>query len=73
MPIEPPDKQFLTAACGYTQLEMFDEANEELEKVDPFIRAAPEILALRIEILSRFEKMGIDAGRRSEIGRIRAR
>jgi hypothetical protein len=46
MALETPDRKFFEAACGYAQLEMFDEANEELEKVDPFLRAAPEILAL---------------------------
>src|SRR5437867_1564490 len=50
MMLEPPDQQFFTAACGYVQLQMFQEANEELEKIDAFLRAAPEILALRIEI-----------------------
>jgi tetratricopeptide (TPR) repeat protein len=39
---------------------MFHDANAELEKIDPFLRAAPEILALRIEIyrgLERWELM----------------
>ena len=57
MHIEPPDKQFFEAACGYAQLGMF---HAELEKIDPFLRAAPEILALRIEIyrgLERWELM----------------
>ena len=56
MPIEPPDQQFFNAACGYVQLQMFHEANEELEKIDPFLRAAPEILALRIEIYRGLQK-----------------
>jgi tetratricopeptide (TPR) repeat protein len=58
--LEPPDQQFLTAACGYVQLQMFHEANEELDKIDAFLRAAPEILALRIEIyrgLAKWELM----------------
>jgi len=38
---------------------MYPDANEELEKLDPFVRAAPEILALRIRDLSRFTKMGL--------------
>jgi hypothetical protein len=45
--LEPPDQQFFTAAYGYVQLQMFHEANEELEKIDPFNRAAPEVLALK--------------------------
>jgi tetratricopeptide (TPR) repeat protein len=56
MLLEPPDQQFFTAACGYVQLQMFQEANEELEKTDPFLRAAPEILALRIEIYRGLQK-----------------
>ena len=56
MMLEPPDQQFFTAACGYVQLQMFQEANEELEKIDPFLRPAPEILALRIEIYRKLKK-----------------
>jgi tetratricopeptide (TPR) repeat protein len=54
--LEPPDQQLFEAACGYVQLQMFHEANEGLEKIDPFNRAAPEILALRIEIYQGLEK-----------------
>jgi hypothetical protein len=60
MPLESPDKQCFEVACGYVQLGLHEEANEELEKVDPFLRAAPEILALRIEIyrgLAKWELM----------------
>jgi tetratricopeptide (TPR) repeat protein len=56
MMLEPPDQQFFTAACGYVELQMFQEANEELEKIDPFLRVAPEILALRIEIYRGLQK-----------------
>jgi tetratricopeptide (TPR) repeat protein len=56
MPLESPDQQFFDAACGYVQLQMFHEANEELEKIDPFLRAAPEVLALRIEIYRGLQK-----------------
>jgi tetratricopeptide (TPR) repeat protein len=56
MSLEPPDQQFFKAACGYAQLGMFLDANEELEKVDPFNRAVPEILALRIEIYRGLKK-----------------
>ena len=50
MPIEPPNKQLFEVASGYAELGMFHEANEQLETIDPFLRAAPEVLALRIEI-----------------------
>jgi hypothetical protein len=56
MPVEPPDQKFFEAARGYAELGMFHEANEELEKIDPFLRAAPEIVALRIEIYRGLEK-----------------
>jgi tetratricopeptide (TPR) repeat protein len=35
---------------------MYLDADAELEKIDPFNRAAPEILALRISIYSALEK-----------------
>ena len=35
---------------------MFLEANAELDKIDPFNRAAPEVLALRIAIYRGLEK-----------------
>ena len=56
MHIEPPDQKFFEAARGYAELGMFYEANEQLEKIDPFLRAVPEILALRIEIYRGLEK-----------------
>ena len=56
MSLESPHKEFFEAACGYAELGMFHEANEQLEKIDPFLRAAPEILALRIEIYCGLEK-----------------
>ena len=56
MPLEPPDQKFFEAACGYAQLGMFLDANEELENVDPYYRAAPEILALRVVIYRGLER-----------------
>src|SRR6266496_3130783 len=56
MPLEPPDLQHWQAAVGYVELGMFADANSELEKIDPFLRAAPEILALRIEIYRGLQK-----------------
>jgi len=32
MPLEPPDKQFFEAACGYAELGMYLDADSELEK-----------------------------------------
>ena len=48
---------------------MFLEANTELDKIDPFNRAAPEVLALRIEIyrgLAKWELMQAIAKRLAE-------
>jgi tetratricopeptide (TPR) repeat protein len=56
MPLESPGQKFFEAACGYAQLGMYLDANEELEKVDPYKRAAPEILALRVAIYRGLEK-----------------
>jgi tetratricopeptide (TPR) repeat protein len=41
---------------GYVELGMFLEANTELDRIDPFNRAAPEVLALRIAIYRGLEK-----------------
>jgi hypothetical protein len=56
MPLEHPDQKHFEAACGYVQLGLFLEANDEPENVDPFNSAAPEILALRVEIYSSLKK-----------------
>jgi tetratricopeptide (TPR) repeat protein len=56
MPLEFPDQKHFEVACGYAQLGLFLEANEQLEEVDAFNRAAPEILALRVEIYRGLEK-----------------
>ena len=56
MPVEPPYRQYWQAAAGYVELGMYADADSELDKIDPFCRAAPEILALRIEIYQGLEK-----------------
>lgn len=56
MPLEPPDQQFWQAAVGYVELGMFADANFELEKIDPFNRAAPEVLAVRLAIYHGLKK-----------------
>ena len=56
MPLEHPDRQYCQAAAGYMQLGMLLEANAELDQIDPFNRAAPEVLAVRIAIYQRLEK-----------------
>ncbi len=56
MPLEQPDLKRWQAATGFVELQMFDDANEELEKIDAFNRAAPEVLAVRIAIYRGLEK-----------------
>jgi tetratricopeptide (TPR) repeat protein len=64
MPLEPPDQQHLEAAHGYIELGMFLEANEELENIDPYCRALPEVLNARLVIyqgLQKWELMAVVA------------
>jgi tetratricopeptide (TPR) repeat protein len=56
MPLEAPDYQYWKAAVGYVELGMFQEANEQLENIDPFNRAAPEVLAVRIAVYHGLKK-----------------
>src|SRR6476660_677840 len=56
VPLEPPDQQYWQAAVGYVELGMFQDANDQLEKIDPFNRAAPEVLAIRLAIYRGLEK-----------------
>lgn len=56
MPLEHPDRQRCQAAAGYAELGMLLEANSELDEIDPFNRAAPEVLAVRIEIYRGLQK-----------------
>ena len=50
MPLEPPDLTHLRAAEGYLALGMFEDANAELELIDPFCRILPEVLRVRLGI-----------------------
>src|SRR4029453_6661381 len=56
VPLEPPDEQHWQAAAGYVELGMFLEADTELDKIDPFNRAPPEVLAIRLAIYHGLEK-----------------
>ena len=56
MPLEPPDHQHWQAAVGYVELGMFQEANDQLENIDAFNRAAPEVLAVRIAVYHGLKK-----------------
>jgi predicted Zn-dependent protease len=56
VPLEQPDRQHWQAAAGYVELSMFLEADTELDKIDPFNRAAPEVLAMRLAIYRGLQK-----------------
>jgi tetratricopeptide (TPR) repeat protein len=69
MPLERPDQQHWQSAVGYVELGMFADADSELEKIDPFCRAAHEVLAVRIAIyrgLQKWELMAEIAKRLAE-------
>jgi tetratricopeptide (TPR) repeat protein len=56
MPLEPPDRQHWQSAVGYVELGMFADANSELEEIDPFNRAVPEVLVVRLAIYQGLQK-----------------
>jgi tetratricopeptide (TPR) repeat protein len=56
VPLEQPDRQHWQASAGYVELGMFLEADTELDKIDPFNRAAPEVLAMRLAIYRGLQK-----------------
>ena len=57
-PLEPPDSIHLKAAEGWLELGDHVEANEELEKVTPTLRAHPDVLELRWQIYAKEKKWG---------------
>ena len=56
MPLDSPDQQHWQAAVGSVELGMFAEADSELDKIDPFCRALPEVLAVRLAIYRGLKK-----------------
>jgi tetratricopeptide (TPR) repeat protein len=56
MPLELPDRQHLKAAHGYIELGMFEDANAELEEIDPYCRALPEVLNARLGVYHGLQK-----------------
>jgi tetratricopeptide (TPR) repeat protein len=61
MPLEKLDQQHLRTACGYIERGMFEEAQAELEEIDPLCRLLPEILAARIPLYRALEKWDLMA------------
>jgi hypothetical protein len=54
--LELQDRHHCEAALGYCELGMFDDANTELERIDAFNRAAPEVLGVRVAIYHGLKK-----------------
>ena len=50
MSLDGCDQRHLQAAHGYIELGLFEEANAELEEIDPLCRHVPEILPARVAI-----------------------
>jgi predicted Zn-dependent protease len=48
--LDAPDRRHLEAAQGWLGLGNHIEANEELEKITPELRAHPDVLAMRYEV-----------------------
>jgi hypothetical protein len=55
-PLPHPNNKFLEAAEGWLGLGNFLEANEELEKIEPKLRAHPAVLEVRYKIYAGAKK-----------------
>jgi Flp pilus assembly protein TadD len=54
--IEPPDSHHLSAAIGWLGLGNWQEANEELDKIAPALRAHPSFRMVKYEVLAKAGK-----------------
>jgi tetratricopeptide (TPR) repeat protein len=61
MSLPKSDEEYLRSACRYIELGMFQEAQAELEKIDPLSRHLPEVLAARIPHYRALEKWDVMA------------
>jgi tetratricopeptide (TPR) repeat protein len=55
-PLPLPDRRHLEAAQGWLELGNWLEANKELERITPQLRAHPDVLRMRVEIYSAAKK-----------------
>lgn len=55
-PLDPPDSHNLSAAIGWLGLGNRQEANEELEKIAPALRAHPDVLEVRWQVYAKAGK-----------------
>ena len=70
MPLEGSDQRHLKSAHGYIELGLFEEANAELEEIDPFCRPLPEVLLARLAIyhgLKKWELLAVVAKKLAEL------
>ena len=61
MSLDAPDELHLRAAVAFIELGMFDEAQAEMEQIDPCSRLLPELLAARIPLYRVLEKWDLIA------------
>jgi tetratricopeptide (TPR) repeat protein len=54
--LEQHDQQHLQAAERFLTLGMYEDANAELEEIDPYCKVLPEVLEVRLEIYGRTQK-----------------
>lgn len=59
MPLERNDHQHLDAAQGYLALGMAEDANRELDGIDPFCCHLPEVLAVRLAVYEHSHRWGL--------------
>ena len=55
-PLEPRDSMYLEAAQGWLELGNYAEADAELDKIAPHLRAHPDVLKVRWEIYAAAKK-----------------
>ena len=59
--LNDPHELHLRAACAHIEAGMFDEAQAELEKIDPCSRLLPELLVARLPLYRALEKWDVMA------------
>lgn len=55
--MQPPNTHYLQAAVGWIELGNYLEANEELERITPQVRAHPDVLTARWQIYAHAKKL----------------
>jgi tetratricopeptide (TPR) repeat protein len=55
-PLDLSDSRYLKAAVGWLELGNWSEANEELERITPGLRAHPDVLRVRYDVYAKAKK-----------------